>query len=85
MTRDYLFDNCKVFLIFLVVAGHFVGPGASDNTFLLLLKWVIVSFHMPAFIFISGYFIKDIPTSFVNANKMPSLEHLFGTDWMGLI
>ena len=34
-------------------------------------------------IFISGYFIKDIPTSFVNANKMPSLEHLFGTDWMG--
>ena len=53
MTRDYLFDNCKVFLIFLVVAGHFVGPGASDNTFLLLLKWVIVSFHMPAFIFIS--------------------------------
>ena len=34
-------------------------------------------------IFISGYFIKDIPTSFINANKMPSLEHLFGTDWMG--
>ena len=34
-------------------------------------------------IFISGYFIKDIPTSFVNANLMPSLEHLFGTDWMG--
>ena len=34
-------------------------------------------------VFISGYFIKDIPTSFVNANKMPSLEHLFGTDWMG--
>ena len=34
-------------------------------------------------IFISGYFIKDIPTSFINANQMPSLEHLFGTDWMG--
>ncbi len=34
-------------------------------------------------VFISGYFIKDIPTSFVNANQMPSLEHLFGTDWMG--
>lgn len=58
MTRDYLFDNCKVFLIFLVVAGHFVGPSAPDNTFLLLLKWVIVSFHMPAFILISGYFSK---------------------------
>jgi peptide/nickel transport system permease protein len=34
-------------------------------------------------IFVSGYFIRDIPTSFVNANQMPSLEHLFGTDWMG--
>lgn len=34
-------------------------------------------------IFISGYFIRDIPTNFVNANQMPSLEHLFGTDWMG--
>ena len=34
-------------------------------------------------IFVSGYFVRDIPTSFINANQMPSLEHLFGTDWMG--
>ncbi len=34
-------------------------------------------------IFISGYFIRDIPTNFISANQMPSLEHLFGTDWMG--
>lgn len=34
-------------------------------------------------IFVSGYFVRDIPTSFVDANQMPSLEHLFGTDWMG--
>ena len=34
-------------------------------------------------IFVSGYFIRDIPTSFVNANQMPSLQHIFGTDWMG--
>ncbi len=34
-------------------------------------------------IFVSGYFVRDIPTNFVNANQMPSLEHLFGTDWMG--
>ena len=34
-------------------------------------------------IFISGYFIKDIPTSFISANQMPSFEHIFGTDWMG--
>ena len=70
MTRDYLFDNCKVFLIFLVVAGHFVGPGASDNTFLLLLKWVIVSFHMPAFIFISGYLSKKELPLLVTVKKL---------------
>lgn len=34
-------------------------------------------------IFISGYFIRDIPTNFINANQMPSFEHIFGTDWMG--
>lgn len=34
-------------------------------------------------IFISGYFVRDIPTSFISSNQMPSLEHIFGTDWMG--
>ena len=56
--RDYLFDNYKVFLIFLVVVGHFIGPSVGCNEFLRILKWIIVSFHMPAFIFISGYFSK---------------------------
>ena len=56
--RDYLFDNYKAFLIFLVVVGHVIGPSVSSNEFLRILKWFIVSFHMPAFIFISGYFSK---------------------------
>ena len=34
-------------------------------------------------IFVSGYFMRDIPTSFASANQMPSLNHIFGTDWMG--
>lgn len=44
---------------------------------------IIVSSLVILSIFVSSYFIKDIPTSFINANQMPSLEHLFGTDWMG--
>lgn len=61
-SRDYLFDNYKVLLIFLVVVGHFAGPSVPDNEFLRILKWFIVSFHMPAFIFVSGYFgKKDLP------------------------
>ena len=60
--RDYLFDNYKVILIFLVVVGHFIQPAYGNNMILNALKWMIVSFHMPAFIFISGYFSKrDIP------------------------
>lgn len=62
--RDYLFDNYKALLIFLVVIGHFVGPCNSNNAFFSTLKWIIVSFHMPAFIFISGYFSKrELPMS----------------------
>ncbi len=57
-TRDYLFDNYKTLLIFLVVIGHFIEPCFHGNAILTPLKWGIVSFHMPAFIFISGYFSK---------------------------
>lgn len=56
--RDYLFDNYKVLLIILVIIGHFTEPSYRNNDFLYTLKWLIVSFHMPAFIFISGYFSK---------------------------
>ena len=44
---------------------------------------IILSAIVIVTIFVSGYFIRDIPTSFKSANQMPSLEHLFGTDWMG--
>lgn len=57
-SRDYLFDNCKVLLILLVVIGHFIEPSYQNSEFLSVLKWFIFSFHMPAFIFISGYFSK---------------------------
>ncbi len=62
--RDYLFDNYKALLIFLVVLGHFTDLCAKNNDFLYTLKWLISAFHMPAFIFVSGYFSKkDAPVS----------------------
>ncbi len=61
-TREYLFDNYKVLLIVLVVIGHFIEPCYDQNPFLYELKWGIVAFHMPAFIFISGYFSKKNPS-----------------------
>lgn len=54
--RDYLLDNYKAFLILLVVIGHFIEPSYEDNALLYAVKWFIFSFHMPAFILISGYF-----------------------------
>lgn len=42
----------------LVVIGHFIEPSYNNTPFLNTLKWIIFSFHMPAFIFISGYFSK---------------------------
>lgn len=60
--REYLFDNYKVLLIILVVVGHFIEPCYDQNSFLYELKWGIVAFHMPAFIFISGYFSKKTPS-----------------------
>ncbi len=64
--RDYLFDNYKALLITLVIIGHFIEPCYQNNDFLYTLKWLIVSFHMPAFIFISGYFSKrELPLSII--------------------
>ena len=61
-SRDYLFDNYKAFLVVLVVLGHFIEPCYRNNSALYTLKWFIFSFHMPAFIFISGYSKKRAST-----------------------
>lgn len=55
-TRYNRFDNIRFILIICVVFGHFLEmiPGAMS----LYLYRIIYSFHMPAFIFISGYFAK---------------------------
>lgn len=58
--RDHYFDNAKFFLIVLVVFGHLLRSFISDNHFLEALYLFIYSFHMPAFVLISGYFAKGI-------------------------
>ncbi len=57
--RDYFFDNIKAVLIFLVVLGHFLLP-LHEEGFLVLIKRLIYIFHMPLFVFVSGYFSKRI-------------------------
>ena len=68
--RDNYADFLKYFLIWTVVLGHFInlyqysrGYGGVFNC--------IYSFHMPLFVFISGYFSKHI-----NAYKRKSIDTL---------
>lgn len=56
--REYLFDNLKGMLIILVVLGHFIERYISKDEKLRYIYEFIYIFHMPLFIFISGYFSK---------------------------
>ncbi|GAB1797338.1 acyltransferase family protein [Priestia megaterium] len=56
--RDAYFDNVKFILIVLVVFGHLLTPFINDKQWLRTLYIFIYTFHMPAFILISGYFAK---------------------------
>ena len=61
--RIYKYDNVKALLIFLVVLGHMTTDYVSDSQ---LIRWTtlwIYSFHMPAFIFISGLVHKHYITA----------------------
>lgn len=57
--RDYFWDNLKFMLILLVVVGHFVDYHTSSSQITKNIFLWIYSFHMPLFIFVSGYFAKS--------------------------
>ena len=56
---SYLVDNIKIFLIFLVVFNHIIAFQLVKADQVVRFVWYgITIFHMPAFIFISGYLSK---------------------------
>ena len=59
MERDKSFDFIKGVLIFLVVWGHVISSYDKHFTLNPLYIW-IYSFHMPLFIFVSGYFAGNV-------------------------
>lgn len=56
--RDNRFDALKGFLILSVVFGHFFTHDDSHGIMSETMANFIYSFHMPLFVFISGYFSK---------------------------
>ncbi|MCY9760433.1 acyltransferase family protein [Paenibacillus alvei] len=75
MKRNIFLDNAKVILIILVVVGHYLdrviwmGDSSWYTPSLIAINTVITSFHMPAFILISGYFY-SITNLKENLNKI---------------
>jgi len=57
--RNYLWDNIKAFLMLTVVLGHFLEFFPVNNIFFKCLDYWIYTFHMPAFLFISGFWAKN--------------------------
>ena len=56
---SYLVDNIKVLLIFLVVFNHIIAFQLVKTDMNVRYVWYAITiFHMPAFIFISGYLSK---------------------------
>lgn len=54
--RFYQVDNIRLILLFLTILGHFLKMLTSDTA--ILAYRIIYSFHMPAFLFLSGCFAK---------------------------
>lgn len=56
--RVQKWDILKLFLIFLVVLGHFCDLYMKNSQPLQMLRFWIYTFHMPLFIFVTGLFSK---------------------------
>ncbi len=70
LTRDYGWDNLRFLLILFVVGAHLL-----ENAPAIEWRWqvyqIIYSFHMPAFLFLFGYFAKYSQKRIVFAWTVP--------------
>ena len=77
-TRDYHIDNIKGTLIFLVVCGHLLSTLQDMNsTFAIGVRTFIYFFHMPGFIFMSGYLAKGFLKKEYKGEKLLSYAWLY--------
>ena len=60
--RIHFIDNLKGILILLVVVGHFLMPCRNDAESTMLLFQIIYLFHIPLFVFVSGFLAKRVYT-----------------------
>ncbi|MGM9878149.1 MAG: acyltransferase family protein [Bacilli bacterium] len=70
--RVYYFDNLKFLLILLVVIGHCVESAIKSSIYAKSIFIFIYTFHMPLFVFVSGFFAKN---SIKNNNKNKIVQY----------
>ena len=71
-TREYQYDNLRFLLIALVVLGHLLEI-AGEFPHKETLYAVIYSFHMPAFLFLSGMFARFDRSKWIFGMALPYL------------
>lgn len=75
--REYLIDNSKAILIFFVVFAHFLEFFEGEVSYFLQL--IIYSFHMPVFVYFSGYLAKYDSKKMIKKILLPYLiVQIFG-------
>lgn len=75
--RDYYMDNLKFLLMILVVAGHF-GLKLSHIPYIKYFTYYIYIFHMPCFVFTSGFFAKSMNTAGkLRADKIMNIMFMY--------
>ena len=76
--RDTRIDSIKFCLMVLVIVGHTVeiGINNSDEMLQYVWNWIYI-FHMPLFVFISGYFSYKQESTQKNYSKILSLFESF--------
>lgn len=83
--RDARYCNLKLFLIYLVLYGHWIEAGIDQSSVLMVQYRWIYSFHMPLFAFLSGLFLtrkehclKQCKRTFFLYLLLQSLSVMFG-------
>ena len=79
--RIYKFDNLKFLLISLVVIGHFADLYVNKYASMRFIFIIIYSFHMPLFLFVTGFFQKKI-NSFKDISLKKILFYIFLISFM---
>lgn len=70
MTRDFRLDNMRCLLMFLVVLCHLLVE-LPHGPLVGVLYQVIYVFHMPAFVFVTGYFARFRPKRMASGLLLP--------------